>query len=457
MLTKQAWMSVRSGIRWEVLQARDEGRKTLPVHAEQAEQIVKLEETDPEAAERMAVALTDALCALPMREDYPYEEPSELDAIFALRAQAPALAAPAMEPEAVYDRVYGAWLGRCAGCLLGQPIEGWMRERIVGLLRDTGNLPVKGYIRSDIDEAIREKWGVRDAGRVYGANKVNWINNVSHMPEDDDTNYTVIALKLMERAGIDFTPDDAAECWLMNLPLLHVCTAERVAYRNLANGMLPPASAMHYNAYREWIGAQIRGDFFGYVTPGNPELGATLAFRDASISHVKNGIYGEMWVAAMLSAAACTGDREQVIRAGLSQIPARSRLYEAIEAVLSGYAGGVSAEDAIERMRAQYNETVAHDWCHTIPNAIIVAIALLYGEGDFAKTLELSIIPGFDTDCSGATAGSILGMMLGAKALPSEWIAPLNDQIISGVDGMGKVSISELARRTVALISGGVK
>jgi len=80
------------------------------------------------------------------------------------------------------------------------------------------------------------------------------------MPEDDDTNYTLLALKLVEQYGRDFTPDDVAESWLMNLPLLHVCTAERVAYINLAQSLYPPQSASYRNPYREWIGAQIRGD-----------------------------------------------------------------------------------------------------------------------------------------------------------------------------------------------------
>ena len=157
-----------------------------------------------------------------------------------------------------------------------KPVEGWRRARINGLLEETGNLPLKGYISSDIPAAVREKYGVRDDQHAYGAEKTGWINNVACMPEDDDTNYTLLALKLVEQYGRGFTPDDAAENWLMNLPLLHTCTAERAAYINLAQSVYPPQSAVWRNPYREWIGAQIRGDLFGYICPGDMETAAEM-------------------------------------------------------------------------------------------------------------------------------------------------------------------------------------
>ena len=165
------------------------------------------------------------------------------------------------------------------------------------------------------------------------------------MPEDDDTNYTLIALKLVEQYGRDFTPDDAAENWLMNLPLLHLCTAERVAYINLAQSVFPPKSALYRNPYREWIGAQIRGDLFGYICPGDMETAAEMAWRDASISHVKNGIYGEMWIASMLAKAAVNDDMPTIIRSGMKQIPKKSRLYEELAEILSRFESGDTAEE----------------------------------------------------------------------------------------------------------------
>ncbi len=449
MLSQQSWMTVREAIRQEVRQCLEEGRTVTPAQEAEAEAIEKIAVSAPAVAERRAAALSDALAAAPMRPGYPYREPDTLEEIKNLRD---VHGLRALRPVAAeYDRVYGAWLGRCAGCLLGQPVEGWTRARIRGLLEDTGTYPLSAYIRSDVAPEIRLRWGVKDEGRVYGGNRINWINNVSGMPEDDDTNYTILALLLLETCGPDFTPGDAAETWLRCLPFLHVCTAERVAYRNLCNLVLPPLSALTRNPYREWIGAQIRGDLFGYVSPGDPERAAEFAWRDASISHSKNGIYGEMFVAAMLAAAAVTDDVPEIVRQGLAQIPHTSRLHESISGVLATYQEGESAQAALDSVFSRYDENVGHDWCHTVSNAMLVAIALLYGEKDFEKTVCLAVSAGFDTDCNGATAGSVLGCALGATALPRKWTAPLNDTVRSGVDGAGQTALSELAARTVAL------
>src|SRR5690606_27994138 len=116
-----------------------------------------------------------------------------------------------------------------------------------------------------------------------------------------------------------------ANLWLSTLPYHCTYTAERVAYRNLILGKWPPATSTYRNPYRECIGAQIRADGFGYACPGRPELAAELAWRDASLSHVKNGIYGEMWMAAAIATAFVTDDIYEVIETATSEIPKESR------------------------------------------------------------------------------------------------------------------------------------
>ena len=450
MLQEQPWMKGISDLSVELRQAEEEGRALTEELRSRMQALMGGNVTDARKV-RAAEEIYAEIQTLPLRTGYPYREPDDLPGIQSERPDRPELPAVSLTDEELFDRIYGGWLGRCGGCLLGQPVEGWRRERITGLLRESGNFPLHRYISSELPEEVREKYGVTDENGPYGAKLRGWINNVSYMPEDDDTNYTVLALKLLEDYGPDFIPGSVGECWLKCLPLLHTCTAERMAYVNLANLILPPRSASTHNPYREWIGAQIRGDLFGYIHPGDPEGAAAMAWRDASISHVKNGIYGEMFVAAMLAAAFVLRDPVALVEAGLSQIPQQSRLASSIREVLDWNADSVTREEAIDRVHERWDEANGHDWCHTIPNAMLVTIGLLYGKLDYTESIAVGTVAGFDTDCNSATIGSILGILLGAKGLPESWTAPLHDTIKSGVDGFGVVPISDLARRTAAL------
>jgi len=449
--SEQYYLQYSHHVEIERQQAIDEGKNISEELNAMYEKLVSMQWNDPKR-EEMAAVYIDEMGKQPLRADFPFREPSSLPEILLERPIVELSAVQTVPYEDLADKMYGAWLGRSAGCLLGQPIEGWRKDRIKGLLRETGNLPVQYYISSEIDPEIAKKYGVTNEGGSYGNEFVSWINNVKHMVEDDDMNYTIISLAVLEKYGFDFTPDDVAEAWLNLLPLLRTCTAERIAYRNLVNRLDPPQSATYRNAYREWIGAQIRVDLYGYINPGNPAKAAEMAWRDASISHVKNGIYGAMWTAAMLAKAAVTDNRLEVIKAGLGQIPANCRLAEDISVVLRWYEEPVPFDSVVEQIHEKYDEGNPHHWCHTISNAMIVAAALLYGEGELEETIGLAIIAGFDTDCNAATAGSIVGMQKGARALPEKWIQPLNDTIRSGVDGFGIVPLSQLAQRTMKLI-----
>lgn len=442
------WMTLSETVLIECEQSAGEGRDTGGFLDEAS--LILENFRGGELREEDAKRLIDRIRSAPVVPSYSYREPSGLQEIQAARPR-PRGGEEARKParDAYYDKVYGAWLGRCAGCLLGQPVEGWHSQRILGMLKDTGNYPVTGYLASNVGDEIRKKYRITDEGRVYGSNRINWINNVSCMPEDDDTNYTILYLKILETYGRGFTSGDVAEGWLMNVPIYHVCTAERVAYMNLVNRILPPLSGFYYNAYREWIGAEIRADFFGYINPGDTETAAEYAWRDARISHVKNGIYGEMFAAAMIARAAVSGDVKDIIEHGLGEIPEKSRLAEGVQKVLDWHAQGSGWEDALLKIHSLYNENNSHHWCHTISNVMICTAALLWGGGDLEKTIGISVCAGFDTDCNAATTGSIAGMINGASALDEKWIRPLNNKVKSGIDGFGLTEISELAERTV--------
>lgn len=271
---------------------------------------------------------------------------------------------------------------------------------------------------------------------------------IRYMARDDDTDYTILGLHVLDEHGMGFDTRHVGEEWLDHLPYTRTYTAERVAYRNLVDGLKPPETALVINPYREWIGAQIRADAFGYVTPGWPEQGSELAYRDAVLSHVKNGVYGEMLVAAMLSAAFVLDDVVEVINVGLSEIPEQSRLAETVRDVLAWRQEISDWEEARDRLEEKYGH---YSRVHTLNNAGVVLQALLYAEGDFTRSICLAVMGGWDTDCNGATAGSIMGAMLGGAALPESWVDPLNDTIHTGLAGFGETRISDLAERTAVL------
>ena len=446
---KHVWLYLsKTDIETERRQCEGEGRDLSSVE-EDFERVLALDLNDLNN-QPQAQALLDKTILLPLKPDFKYVEPSDLAGIKAARpANRPKLPALTLSAAELEDKIYGAWAGRCTGCLLGKPVEGWKRPKMWGYLKDLNRWPLNDFFRYDVaTPEVREKYDMdKNWAKAYMADFQN------AMPEDDDTNYTMTGLALMEKKGKNFTPTDMANFWLGEIPILHTCTAERIAYRNFTLLIPPPASATFRNPYREWIGAQIRADFFGYAAPGNPELAADYAWRDASISHVKNGIYGEMWAAAMLAAAFITDDVETIIRAGLGEIPANCRLSSAIEDVLEWHSVEVDYDTAVYRLHEIWNEENGHDWCHTISNAMIVAMALLWGEQDYGKTICRAVQPCFDTDCNGATAGSVMGIIQGRKNLPEKWVGHINDTLHTGVAGYHTVKLADMAKATMKIIS----
>jgi ADP-ribosylglycohydrolase len=399
----------------------------------------EIQAADPSDSARLE-ALYRGLEELQPEPSLAAAEPSELELIRVLRPAGPAFAARAFSEDVLLDRILGAWLGRVAGCLLGKPCEGWPAQRIRSYLERAGEYPLSGYFPLVLPELVEEGF--------VGQGRLAWFRGrICGGARDDDTDYTVLGLHILEEHGPAFRTEDVGQEWLSHLPYLQVYTAERVAYANLVAGLEPPQTALWRNPYREWIGAQIRADIYGYVCPGRPEEAAELAYRDARLSHVKNGIYGAMWAAATIAAAFVVRSPLEAVEAGLCQIPAGSRLAQALRDVISWAQADASWEETLARVQAAYG---GYHPVHTINNACAVALALLHGGGDFARTVTTAVMCGWDTDCNGATAGSILGAMVGARALPREWVEPLGDRLESAVHGFANLRISQLAERTLA-------
>jgi ADP-ribosylglycohydrolase len=384
----------------------------------------------------------EALEETQLRSDWPYVEPTDFADIVSTLPPAPDLPDIHVDDGALRDHILGAWLGRCAGCNLGKPVEGWSRGRIRRYLELADAYPIEDYLPvvDSPPEDLRLNWCWPETTR----------GNVSYMARDDDIDYTILGLHILEEHGLGFGPMDVAAEWLDHLPFTQVYTAERAAYRNLVRGMVAPETASYRNPYREWIGAQIRADMWGYVNPGDPARAVELAYQDASLSHTQNGVYGELWVAALIAASFATDDVRRALEISLAHVPPRSRLAEAIRDTVTMHEDGLEWEEARDAIEGRYY--AGYSFVHAVNNAALVTAALLWGDHDFTKTIGLAVQGGWDTDCTGATAGSVFGAMHGTDGLPPHWIDPLHDLIRSSIMGYDRSSPSDLADRTLRVV-----
>jgi ADP-ribosylglycohydrolase len=343
-------------------------------------------------------------------------------------------------------RLEAAWLGRAAGCLLGKPVEKLPLTGIRRLARATGNWPLTTWfteqgLPSELKAAY--PWNRRSA-------PTSLAENIDGMPEDDDLNYPLLNLLLLQRHGRHFTTTDVARLWLDELPAGRTFTAERVAYRNLLDGVEPPHTARHRNPFREWIGALIRADVHGWTNPGAPASAAEQAHRDAVLTHTANGVYAAMFTAAVIAEAATgTSDVHACLRTGLTVVPPDSRLSRAIHHGIELATGQRDFDRVVDALHAAH---AAYHWVHAVPNTALLAAALTHADGDFTGSICRAVSGGWDTDSNGATAGSVAGLLAGApEALPARWTAPLKNRLATSVGDFDGTGFDTLARLTSRL------
>jgi len=391
-----------------------------------------------EAVADILAGLTKDVAGLPPKPGLLAGEPDELDAIRALRPQGPRVMDLDLDGEELEDRLLGAWLGRAAGCLLGIPCEGMSREEIFASCKALGQrYPLRDYWKLDPKPP-------RSMQRQYGVTpRKNMLKDgLKRVGADDDLAYTLLGLLILENYGIDFTTADVGRAWLDYLP--KACTAEAVALDNLREGLEPPETARVNNPYAEWIGADIRSDPWGYAAPGCPEAAAEFAHRDARVSHIRNGIYGEMYFSAVIAAAFAVRDVEKALRIGLTEIPRKCRLADTVKETLRWCRRDGNWLKTVERIERKY---AGMSKAHTLNNAALTVAGLIYGAGAFEKTIALTVMGGVDTDCTGATAGSIVGAMLGARRLPAKWTLPLGTTAETYLIGRRRFTHKSIAKR----------
>lgn len=449
------WERLQETVRLEMIQRGEEGCR-INGFAD------KLAAAGEDEAQLMQVYRE--LMALSVAEDFPYQEPSALEEIRRLRPEGPRKLTAEWSTAEWRDKFYGAWLGRSAGCALGKPLEyldylygkngrpGW--ENVELWFRGADAWPITGYTPEHSRAEAEYGLGLND----WSPTLMSTRESIQFMESDDDIRYTLLGLLLLEQKGLDWDSWDVGKLWHQHLTYSQVCTAETQVYMNFAqetshlHGDKPAdwphrleKMRMYLNPYREWIGAAIRADGLAYGAAGHPELAAELGWRDASFSHVKNGIYGEMFNAAMISAAFAEKDNERIIEIGLSEIPSTSRLASDVRRGVEIAKKAKSERELVSRIWDSFSH---YDAVHTNNNAALVAAALIYGGDDFEKAIVTSVYGGMDTDCNGATVGSIMGAKLGASSLPQAWIEPLHDTLYADLPGFHPIAISECAERS---------
>ena len=341
-------------------------------------------------------------------------------------------------------RIRGAWQGRVSGCMLGKPVEMLSflqgRDGLHAYLKQAGSLPLRDYVPY-LEGTTLDRVGLACCR-----------GHIVRGEPDDDINYSVLALLLLENHGIAFETADVARAWLRLLPAGATWTAERAAYRTLLDNMndefvngadagfdLEQCSDNEFNA---WIGAQIRADLYGWVCPGRPALAAELASRDASLSHRGSGVHGAAFIAAFGASIPAANDLDEAMETALEQVPEESEVASAVRfgRDLAG------REDAVDRLHDQYADLSP---VHSLNNLALVMWALSSAKGDFSKAIGDAVAAGWDTDCNGATVGGLFGLTGGP--IPDTWTAPWNGRVGVSLAGIGELSLDELVARTVAV------
>lgn len=335
-----------------------------------------------------------------------------------------------------YERLKGAIVARFAGCTLGVPVEGYQIDAMEKIAQDTNTpFPPTEYWH-DVINPNGIQYGV-DKRSTYSLKGINCV------PVDDDVTYTVLNVLLLGKYGKDYSLDDVAQLWKDVLP--YACTAEECALDELAKGT-KPSEVANNNPFIEWIGAAIRADAFGYVFAGRPHLAAIAAYNDAYLTHRRNGIYGEMFLAASIAAAFTSTDCIESLKIGANYIPQNSRLKRDLD-----WAFDVDVTD-FKQARGLLDERFpGMNSVHTINNMCAIVLAARLGANDFDKTISTIVAMGLDNDCNGASLGSIIGAILKIDNIPSKWYENFNDCLHTYIKDYEVLSLEAFIKQTEEL------
>ena len=322
------------------------------------------------------------------------------------------------------EKIYAGWLAKIIGIRLGAVVEGWTYEKIAQRYGE-----VTGYLEEYINFAA-----------------------------DDDSNGPFFLVRALEE-GKNFPkpePQDVADALMNYAGWEHGffwfggygVSTEHTAFLNLWNGIPAPrsGSAMQNGwTVAEQIGGQIFIDCWGLINPGNTERAAQFARAAASVTHDGNGIWGGIFVAVCISCAFEEKNIQKIIQKGLDYIPQNCEYAAAVRAVREFYEKNPENwRDCFFYIKENWGYDKYPGNCHIIPNAAVMILALLYGEGDFDKTLCICTMCGWDTDCNVGNIATIMGVRGGIDVIDEKkWREKINDlTVFSG--NAGALNISDI-------------
>jgi ADP-ribosylglycohydrolase len=307
------------------------------------------------------------------------------------------------------DKVFACWLGKNIGGTLGMPFEG----------------------KTDI-------------------NNLTYYTNIKEgqPAANDDLDLQILWLKAMEENNYKVDAYTLGEYWLKYVPV--DWNEYGIGKKNMKTGIMPPLSGEYNNAkWKNSNGAWIRSEIWACLAPGNPLMAAEMAWNDACVDHgCAEGTFAEIFTASLESAAFIEKDRDKLIKFGLSMIPENCEVSKAIKVALKSKNEGktwqLAREDVIEA-------TKNLGWFQAPRNVAFTMIGWLFGDDDFGKSICIAVNCGDDTDCTGATLGSIFGIIHGSSLIPDNWKKPIGDGIktvaVKGFDI--PPTLQDLTARTV--------
>lgn len=385
--------------------------------------------------QRQLLGMLERIQSLPIDRELAAAEPDDLEEIRRLRpAERRKIGRPLGEAE-YRDRLEGAFLARCAGCTLGSPVELFPVEKMKAWAEYAGDSfpPVDYWRQVERPNELKYQMSPRSAFTRDGMDGV---------PTDDDIIFTQLGLLILEDYGPGFSVDDVGRAWLDYLPYAE--TAEKVALRNLKSGVPALRAATIDNPHDQWIGADIRSDPWGYAAAGLPEVAAELAYRDAYLSHRRNGIYGAMYFAAAIAAAFTVDDPVEALHIGLDEIPSECRFAQAVRWALN-VAPSITDYRVAHEAIGEYFKGMHR--VHAINNACLTIWGLTIGGRDVTRVIGETVAMGYDNDCTAATAGSIVGAVVGRSGVPEHWWKNFNNKSLSYLNGHPHFAIDDLVDR----------